>query len=317
MVFEGMVSNNKAMADIFELIKKVSRTDCTVLIEGESGTGKELVAKAIHECSGRREKGFFAINCSAIPESLLESELFGHVRGAFSGAFASRAGIFEDAHEGTIFLDEIGDIPASLQVKLLRVLQEGEFKVIGSNKIIKVNIRFISATNKNLKKTVQEKEFREDLYYRLNVINVNLPPLRERMDDLPLLVNHFMLKSAEKMKKNITRVSPEAMAKLARYSWPGNVRELENMIESALVMASTNLLEVDDFPMLNEKVASNPRKTRSSDIPFYAAREIFEKRYIQDLLQRCNWNLSAASRMGEISRKSLTLKAKQYGLISL
>lgn len=316
MVFEGMISNNKAMQDIFVLIRKVSRTDCTVLIEGESGTGKELVAQAIHQCSKRMQKAFYAINCSAIPESLLESELFGHVRGAFTGAFTNRNGIFNDADEGTIFLDEIGDIPPSLQVKMLRVLQEGEFKIVGSNTIVKVNIRFISATNKNLKQSIQEKSFREDLYYRLNVINIYLPPLREKMDDLPLLVNHFLKKFTAKLEKRITKISPEAMEKLSRYSWPGNIRELENMVESAVVMTSTNILELADFPMITEKVANNPRKTRSSDIPFYAAREIFEKRYIQDLLHRCNWNLSAASRMGEISRKSLTIKAKQYGLMS-
>ncbi|MGA1875193.1 MAG: sigma-54 interaction domain-containing protein [bacterium] len=316
MMFEKMVSNNKAMLDLFELIKKVSRTDCTILIEGESGTGKELVARAIHRQSSRKHKGFYAINCSAIPESLLESELFGHVRGAFSGAVTNQIGIFEGAHEGTVFFDEIGDVSPGLQVKLLRVIQEGEFKIIGSNRIAQVNIRFISATNKRLNHLVQEKIFREDLYYRLNVIHITLPPLRERMDDLPLLASYFLRKSAAKAGKAVNTISPEAMAKLGRYSWPGNIRELENMVESAIIMARDNVLAVEDFPMLDEKVAANPRKTRSSDTPFYVARGIFEKHYLQDLLQRCNWNLSAASQMGEISRRSLTQKAKRYGLIS-
>jgi len=315
MSFNGIIGQSERMKSVYEMLDKVSKTSCTVLIQGESGTGKELIARAIHYNGPKRGKPFFPINCGAIPESLLESELFGHEKGSFTGAVASTRGIFEEAHEGTIFLDEVGEITPALQVKLLRVLEGGDFKKIGSNKMIHVNVRIIAATNADLQNSIKNSSFREDLYYRLNVVTINLPPLRERIEDIPVLAVHFLKKASEKFQKNVTHIAPEVIQSFTRYSWPGNIRELENLIESATVLANSSTITLEDFPMLSEKIAKSPRKTRLTDLPFYEARAIFEKEYIEKLLSRCNGNLSQASKMGEISRKSLRTKAREYGLI--
>jgi len=311
----NFIAKSKEMLKIFNLIEKVAKTTATVLIQGESGTGKELVARAIHYNSLRANKPFVPINCTALPETLLESELFGHEKGSFTGAINTRKGIFEEASGGTLFLDEIGDITSPLQAKLLRVLQEGEIRRVGGDDNISVDARIISATNCNLGEMVKEKLFREDLYYRIDVVSINIPPLRERIDDIPVLAYHFLSKHAKQEGKPIKQIFPNVMEKLLRYSWPGNVRELENMIETAVVLGNHPTVVLDDFPTLPEKVSKFPRKTRATDVPFYEARNNFEKNYLADLLKRSNGNLTLASKMGKISRKSLRTRAKNFGLM--
>ena len=312
---KGIITRNSQMLRIFDLVSKISQTDYPVLIMGESGTGKELIARAIHYNSSRRSQPFLPVNCGALPESLLESELFGHERGAFTGAISSRKGVFEEANRGSLFLDEIGETSLFLQVKLLRVLQDGEIRRVGAEKNIKVDVRIISATNKDLKDTVQKKSFRDDLYYRLNVATIQLPPLRERIDDIPLLADYFLKRAAKKAQKDIHKISNEVMEKLLRYSWPGNIRELENLIETAMIFANPPMIELQDIPKLQEKVSLSPRKTRLTDIPFYQAREVFEKEYLDNLLHRANHNLSMASKIAKVDRKTIRIKAKRYGLM--
>ena len=322
MDFEGMLSNDPEMLKIFEMIAKMADIDCPVLLQGESGTGKELVANAIHRRSYRRDKPFIAVNCAALPESLLESELFGHERGAFTGAVGARKGIFEQADGGTLFLDEVAETTTSFQVKLLRVIQEGDIRPVGSNRSVTVDVRILSATNAKVPQAIEKGTFREDLYYRLNVMLIRLPPLAERIDDAPLLAMHFLRRAAQKVRRPVEGFTELAMAKIVRYSWPGNVRELENMVESAVYSASIKgdddspvVVDVADFPTLAEKVARSPRKTRMIDVPFYEARSNFERNYIAELLERNNYNIAAAARMGKISRKSLTTKAREYNLM--
>ena len=236
--FENIIGQSSKMLDLYKLLEKVAPTKTNILITGESGTGKELVAKAIHYNSPRKEKPFVTLNCGAIPESLIESELFGHMKGAFTDAIATKKGLFEVADEGTIFLDEISELPLLMQVKLLRVLQDREFKRVGGTEDIRVDVRIISATNKDLEEAVREKRFREDLFYRLNVIQIKLPPLRERREDIPLLAMHFLKKYSEELNKNILTISPEALRILLNYDYPGNVRELQNIIERAVALES-------------------------------------------------------------------------------
>ena len=245
---DNIIGKSKAMLDVFELIRTVSDSNSSILILGESGTGKELVAQAIHVGSSRREAPFVSINCASIPETLLESELFGYKKGAFTGAIADRKGKFQIANGGTIFLDEIGDMPLYLQAKLLRAIQEREIEPIGSEVKIKIDIRIISATNKDLDKLIKEGKFREDLYYRLNVIEIKIPPLRERKDDIPLLVNHFIKKYTQRDNKNVYGISQEALRVLQGYNWPGNVRELENIIERAVLLCRGNTIEIGNLP---------------------------------------------------------------------
>jgi formate hydrogenlyase transcriptional activator len=240
--FEGIVGSSAALMEVLDLVSTVAPTDSTVLIEGETGTGKELVAGAIHFHSKRRDRPFAKLNCAAIPLGLLESELFGHERGAFTGAVARKVGRFEAADRGTLFLDEIGDIPLELQAKLLRVLQEGEFERLGSNQTQRVNVRVVAATNGDLLKLVSEKRFRSDLYYRLNVFPIPLPPLRNRPEDIPLLVRHFVNKYAERMQKRIDEIPAEAMNALRSHSWPGNIRELQNFIERSVILTTGKIL---------------------------------------------------------------------------
>ena len=325
MEFEHIISQDPEMLRIFDLVKKMSKIDATVLIQGESGTGKELVAKAVHSQSPRQHKSFVAINCAAVPETLLESELFGYEKGAFTGAGTSHKGYFEQAHNGTLFLDEISEIRPAVQVKLLRVLQERKIRPLGSTREVAIDIRIVSATNTDLQQAMRNKAFREDLFFRLNAIVIKLPPLRERINDVPLLAQHFLTIACQEMGLSNVDIEPEVMQKLMRYSWPGNVRELQNMIVAAVCSCfmtdsshprdARRVITLEDFPTLAERVARSPRRTRLTDISFYEARAQFEKEYLQALLQRCKYNISAASRMGEISRKSLHTKAVKYGLI--
>jgi Nif-specific regulatory protein len=246
--FEGLIGDSIQMQKVYEIIEKVADTDSTILITGRSGTGKELVAKTIHFNSSRSEKPFVPLNCAAIPRDLLESELFGHEKGAFTGALVTRIGRFELAHEGTLFLDEIGELDPSLQVKLLRVLQEREFERVGGTKTIKVDVRIIAASNRDLEKATREGKFREDLFYRLNVIPVHIPSLGERTEDIPLLIDYFMHKFSRKRKREPLKFSPEATGCLLSYRWPGNVRELENLIERLTILVSENTVDVSDLP---------------------------------------------------------------------
>jgi Nif-specific regulatory protein len=246
--FKGLIGNSPPMKSVYELIEKIADTDSTILITGESGTGKELVAKIIHYNSYRSQAPFIPLNCAAIPKDLLESELFGHEKGAFTGALNTRIGRFELAHNGTLFLDEIGELDPSLQVKLLRVLQEKEFERVGGVKTIKINVRILVATNKDLEKAIREGKFREDLYYRLNVIPLNLPPLREKTEDIPVLINYFVQEFAQKKRREPLMFSTEAIQYLMRYRWPGNVRELENLMERLIILTSKETVTASDLP---------------------------------------------------------------------
>ncbi len=310
--FAGIVGATREMQRIFELISRIAQTDITVLIQGESGTGKELVAKAIHQLSKRADKPFVAVNCGAIPENLLESELFGHVKGAFTGAIHHKRGLIEEAQEGTIFLDEIAELPQQLQVKLLRFLQENELKRVGSNEVIQVDVRVIAATNQELLKLVEEGRFRSDLYYRLNVIQINLPPLRDRREDIPILAQHFIKKYAARLQKSVDEISPQALQALTAYRWPGNVRELENALEHAVAMAIGPRIELHDLPIqLQHATADEPCHNHR---PSRMTLKEMEKQYIQETLQDCGWNYEMASKILGIGRTTLWRKLREYQL---
>jgi len=303
--FENIITKSAKMQRVIEVIKVVAKSNATVLITGESGTGKELVARAIHSQSNRRSKPFIAVSCAALPESLLESELFGHEKGSFTGAYAQKKGKFEFAEGGTLFLDEIGEMSANIQVHLLRVLEEKEFTRVGGNEPIKVDVRVLSATNKDLRKAIEKQEFREDLYYRLNVVNIELPPLRERREDVPLLAQHFLNKFALENRKEISGFSPEAIELLLDYDWPGNVRELENAVERAVILAKDSLITVDDLPQESLSLGYSTASKRS-------IKEV-EKEHILNVLHRTGDNYSEAARILGISRMTLYNKAKEYG----
>ncbi len=304
--FENIIAKSPEMQRVIEVIKVVARSNATVLITGDSGTGKELVARAIHSQSHRRDKPFVAVSCAALPESLLESELFGHEKGSFTGAYAQKKGKFEFANRGTLFLDEIGEMSANIQVHLLRVLEEKAFTRVGGNEEIKVDVRIISATNKDLKKAVARGEFREDLYYRLNVVTIDLPPLRERREDIPLLAEHFLNKFALENQKEVAGFSPEAREFLLRYDWPGNVRELENAIERAVILAKNSLIEVADLPDQSWSLARSALQGKSL--------KEMEKNHILNVLSETGGNYSQAARILGISRMTLYNKAREYGL---
>ncbi|WP_432613107.1 sigma-54-dependent transcriptional regulator [Geotalea uraniireducens] len=314
--FANIISRNERMKDIFALVRKVCDVRTPVLLLGESGTGKELVARAIHYHGSRRDGPFVALNCGAIPENLLESELFGHVRGAFTDAAADRRGLFEEADGGTLFLDEIGDMPLSLQVKLLRVLQEGELRRLGGAKQIKVDVRIISATAKRLDAEVAAGNFREDLYFRLNVVSITLPPLRERQEDIPLLVAHFLEKYGKEFGKPgaAVAVSPEAMQLLLAYSWPGNVRELENCIERGLLLAEEGGLAPEVLPGPVRKLAESDRALGGDSLSIKKAEEELEREFIRRALEITGGNRTHAARLLEISHRSLLYKIKEFGL---
>ncbi len=316
--FEDFIGQSSAMQAVFKLIEAVGPSSATVLVRGESGTGKELVARAIHRRSLRRNKPFLAINCSALTETLLESELFGHVKGAFTGAVSNTDGLFKAADGGTLFLDEIGDISPQTQVRLLRVLQEGEVRPVGSREVCRVDTRVVAATNVNLEKAKAEGRFREDLYYRLNVISIELPPLRDRLDDVPLLAHHFLKKHASKMGKNLTGFTNEALQILMGYRWPGNVRELENIIERAVVFSTGGVVTADVLPPSLRTGTLDETKTSLTHLPFSQAKELavraFERRYLSTLLKETNGVISEAARRAQLDRSNFRRLLKQHGL---
>ncbi len=302
--YPRIIGNSKEILQIFDLIDKVAATEATVLIEGESGTGKELVAQAIHDQSNRRDKIFIPIYCGSLSENLLESELFGHKKGAFTGATDSKQGLFEEANGGTFFLDEIADISKNMQTKLLRVLQEGEIKRVGESRLFKVDVRIIAASNKDLWEQVQQDNFREDLYYRLNVIKLKLPPLRERRADIPILANFFLKTYCDKNKKYIKNLSNQAMDRLINYNWPGNVRELENTIERAVILARGTQIEPDDLQMHeNTKTAEGSLNLKE-----------VEKRIVLKTLNEFNGNRTHAARALGVSRRWLQYQLKAWGI---
>ncbi len=318
--YEGIVGKSRKIQDVFNTIDNIAATTSTVLISGESGTGKELVARAIHRKSARKSKPFVIINCAALSEHLLESELFGHKKGSFTGAIQDKKGLFEEADKGTIFLDEIGEIPPSTQVKLLRVLQDGEMKSVGGNQSKIVDVRLIAATNKNLQVMVKEGTFREDLYYRLNVITLVLPALRERSEDITLLTYHFLEKYNRKINKSVNKISVDALQALQSYKWEGNVRELENVIERAVVLVKGDEVTARDLPSnvlgdsfyLVEGIADNDL----SQYPYHDAKDkamiVFNKSYLANLLRQCKGNISAAASKAGMDRSNFKKILKKY-----
>ncbi|HTY21149.1 MAG TPA: sigma-54 dependent transcriptional regulator [Geobacteraceae bacterium] len=313
--FSDIVSRNQRMQEIFALIRKVSDFKTTVLILGESGTGKELIAKALHIHSKRKNAPFVAVNCGAIPHSLLESELFGHVKGAFTDASTDKAGLFEQANGGTLFLDEIGEMPLLLQVKLLRVLQDEEIRPVGSSSVKKINVRVVSATAKDLEREVTSGRFREDLYFRLNVLGISLPPLRERSEDIPLLADHFLAKYGERFGKGGVRLSQNALRTLVGYQWPGNVRELENCIERGLLLCDGDLIDVDSLPesiVGRSELKPDPAAIMPEILSIKKAEEILERELIKRALEKTGGNRTHAARLLEISHRSLLYKLKEY-----
>jgi DNA-binding NtrC family response regulator len=315
--FNNIISKNPKMHEIFELVRHIAGTKSTVLIEGETGTGKELIAKAVHYASEDREGNLVAVNCAALPETLLESELFGHERGAFTSAESRRKGRFELADKGTIFLDEIGDVPAAMQAKLLRVLQEKRFERVGGHESIEVDVRVVTATNKNLENLVKEGKFREDLFYRLNVIKIDVPPLRERPEDIPLLVTHFLNKYA-RPNEQPKRMSPETMELLLAYRWPGNVRELENAVERAAVTSVGEMIGPERLPA---RVTGMPPQERprfeidlEQSLPHYLriATEQIEREYIMKALEKTRGNVGRCAQLCGLSRRSISGKISQY-----
>ncbi len=314
--FQNIVSKNPRMREIFALVSKVCDVKTTILILGESGTGKELIARAIHYNGARRNAQFVAINCGAIPENLLESELFGHVKGAFTDARADKAGLFEQADGGTLFLDEIGEMPLALQVKLLRVLQESEIRRVGAGAAQKIDVRVISATAKELSKEVAAGSFREDLYYRLNVFSIALPPLRERLEDIPLLVEHLLAKHGEKMGRTGVRLDHAAMKALMGYHWSGNVRELENCIERGLVLCEGMFIGVECLPETVRAMESSAAQnsTTSDSYSIKRGEEQLERDLIRRALEKTAGNRTHAARLLEISHRALLYKLKEYGM---
>jgi len=305
--FVNLVGKSKKIQQVFQLISKVASTNSTVLIRGESGTGKELVARAIHYSSPRKESPFIPVNCAALPETLLEAELFGHEKGAFTDAGYKKAGMFESADKGTIFLDEISDMTLQMQAKILRVIQERSFNRLGSTKLIKVNIRILAATNKNLERMIQKGTFREDLYYRIDVISIAVPPLRERKEDIPLLAQHFLVKYTTLHGKKVKGISSQAMEQLCSYDWPGNVRELENVVERAVIFANREVILLEDLPL-------SLQSTFSGGKSFPPSLEEAEKKLILDALQATGANQSKASKILGIHRNTLWRKVKKYDI---
>ena len=314
--FGNIIGKSKKMQFIFEMIKKVAATKTTVLITGESGTGKELAAKAIHYNSPRRDRPFVSVNCGALADTLLESELFGHEKGSFTGAISMRKGRFELADGGTLFLDEVNNMSPALQVKLLRALQEREFERVGGTKTIKVDVRIIAASNRDLKESIKMGTFREDLYYRLNVVHIHLPPLRERKDDIPLLVAHFLKKYTSEIGKGEIKVSEEAFRRIYEYPWPGNIRELENAIERAVVLCEHGIIKPYHLPeALQEKNPYFDLKDLSSDIKLPQVLENIEAELIRQALVKTNYVQAKAAKLLGITKSLLQYKIKKYNLL--
>ena len=320
--FEELVGNSQCMHEVYSLVDKVAPSKVPVLLRGESGTGKELVARAIHKRSSRKDKKFVILNCGALPETLLESEIFGHEKGAFTGADKKKPGIVEIGDEGTIFLDEIGDLSSSVQMKFLRFLQSGEFIRVGGIVPIKVDVRIISATNKNLEQLIKENKFRDDLYYRINTVAINLPPLKDRRDDIPLLIDHFLKKYSKEDNIPVKEFPDEVRHVLCKYPWPGNVRELENLIRALLVLSVGKSVRLKDLPatiaqagqpdyIIQGDVKNVPS---SSGYSFREIREKTERDYIISLLKKVKGNVSKASKIAGFSRRHFYDKLKQYGI---
>jgi two-component system response regulator HydG len=313
-----IIGKSKPMQEVYRTLEKVAPTDSSVLIYGESGTGKELIARAIHKLSPRKDKPFIRVNCGALVETLLESELFGHEKGAFTGAVKRKKGRFELAHQGSIFLDEIGDISANMQLKLLRVLQEKEFERVGSEETIHVDVRIMAATNKNLSELVQQDKFREDLYYRLHIIPIYLPPLRERKEDIPLLVNHFLKKLTSELNKPAKQITESVMERFISYHWPGNIRELENVLERAVVLCDREFIDIKDLPILNsaasEKLPSDVLDRFRLNLNDTLA--TIEKQLIERAMNETAGNKSQAAKLLGIQTSLLYYKLEKYGMIN-
>ena len=317
--FGNIIGKSHKIQAIYTLIKKVSDTDARVFITGETGVGKELVAKAIHFNSTRKNRPFVSINCGALAETLLETELFGHEKGAFTGAIRRKEGKFEYARGGTVFLDEVGDISPGMQIKLLRVLQEKKLERVGGNRPIDVDVRIISATNQDIKEKIKSSEFRIELFYRLNVVPIHIPPLRERIEDIPLLVNHFIRKFNKNFNKHILKITTQAMSQLMQHSWPGNVRELENVLERAFVTTDDEIIETFIFSRdIQNRETLNALPSADIDIPFKVARSMvtkrFEKAYLLEALQRYEGNVSKTAKATGINPRTLWRKLKEHDL---
>jgi DNA-binding NtrC family response regulator len=312
-IFEGMVGKNPLMLEIFSLIERVSKYPVSVLITGETGTGKEMVARAIHNLSPRRGKKFIVCDCTSIPETLFESELFGYLKGAFTGADKSKDGLFKEADEGTIFLDEIAEIPIAVQSKLLRVLEEQQFRPLGSTKNVKVDVRIICATSRDLREDIKKGNFREDLFHRINIVEIKLPPLRERKEDIPLLCSYFLEKSNKKFGKQILGISRRAKKILLNYPWPGNVRELENTIERAVMLCQEKFIDIKDLPDSLKNYGED--YISESLYPFLnLTLEELEKRHILAILKRTNNNKQKTAKLLGLSRQALYRKLKKYNI---
>jgi len=306
--YKDLIGKSPRMQEVFQLLENLTGTESNVLIMGKSGTGKELVARAIHAQSPRKDRRFVALNCGGLTETLLESELFGHIKGAFTGAISSKPGVFQEADGGTLFLDEIANMPLSMQVKLLRTIQEGEIKQVGSNQTVKVEVRFIAATNRDLLQAVEEGVFREDLYYRVNVITITLPDLAERTEDIPLLANHFLDWFSKKLRKPVDRIAEDAMGLLMDYAWPGNVRELENCIERAVVLAKGTSITAAEMP---PSVRALQQK-EGLRLPVGITLEDLEREAILRTLAHCNGNRAAAAKMLGLAERTLYRKLRLY-----
>lgn len=317
--FNNMIGKSKKMMEIYSLIEKISATDTTVLIEGESGTGKEMAARAIHFISHRSENPFISINCAALPENLLESELFGHMKGSFTGAGADKKGMFEVAQKGTLFLDEVGEMSPMTQVKLLRTLQEMKIRRVGGTEEIPVDVRIIAATNQDLKKKIEEQNFREDLFYRLNVISFKMPPLREKKEDIPLLVSHFLQKYCRSMGRKMKRIAPEVMKIFESYPWPGNVRELGNVMERVVAIEERETITVECLP---DELLSPQKKVKTKQLlqPGFSLNKYLDgvsRNYIREALESADWNLKQTASLLGINYRSLRYLIEKHGLKSL
>ena len=322
--FHNIVGKSKRMQEIYRIIAKVAMTDSTVLIYGQSGTGKELIARAVHFNSPRREKPFVPVDCAVLSENLLESELFGHIRGSFTGAVSTKPGLFEVADGGTLFLDEVGNISLAIQAKLLRVLQEREFTPVGGTKAKKVDIRLIAATNKDLEKMIHEETFREDLYYRLNIVPIPLPLLKDRQEDIPLLASHFLKKYAEEMGKTIKGLTPEAMKSLMRYPWPGNARELENVIERSVVMIDDEMVRSEHLILPRAQEKEEPDEVQAphtsdelKEVKKHLREKVVEeveRAFVMSALERNNWNVTRAAEEVGMLRPNFQALMRKYNL---
>jgi DNA-binding NtrC family response regulator len=315
--FDNIIGKSKVMKDIFRMIRQIADSKSTVLIMGESGTGKELISRAVHYNSNRKNFPFVTINCAAIPETLIESELFGHERGAFTNAIERKLGRFEVAHQGTLFLDEIGELSLTTQAKILRFLEEKEFNRVGGSKTIKVDVRLICATNKDLSQLLKKGVFREDLYYRINVVPIVIPPLRNRKEDIPILLDHFIKKFNDENNKKVRGVTLEALEVMMNYEWPGNVRELENLIERVIALTPNEMIQADELPLsFNDisKIDGLKESILSGELSFLKAEEEFERRIIMDALKKTSYIQSRAAEMLGISRRILKYKMDKLGI---